>query len=240
MAHRHRKRKPQRRLTQGSRLGRFLQRPLRQCRNNHLRRPQPRTAPGHSLCGRWSNDFRNLMKPDERAFEFGASVSKSCILAPAWSNCCLRAGFVFQAPLLRAWWLWGFRVTHGPVQKGSICSTKPTFQTLSARQVRWQSFLSEYNIEIAYIPATSICRWTLPQRLCVVAAIAPYDSWLPKISEAVRPPSKQAKVQCPELVQKHCQVHLAHLQAAEFTYLRVCASVSHEIRTSVQYTHALY
>lgn len=62
---------------------------------------------------------------------------------------------------------------------------------LSPRQVRWQTFLSEYNLEIAYVPgATNNFADGLSRRpdlrLMAVAAMAPYDGWLQRIQAAYK------------------------------------------------------
>lgn len=53
---------------------------------------------------------------------------------------------------------------------------------MSARQVRWQTFLSEFNLEVAYLPGkANILADGLSRRahlrLCTVASLAPYDDW---------------------------------------------------------------
>ena len=61
--------------------------------------------------------------------------------------------------------------------------------TLSGRQVRWQTFLSEFNLEISYMPgadnhfADGLSRRP-DLRLMVIGAIAPYDPWLQRIQKA--------------------------------------------------------
>jgi RNase H-like domain found in reverse transcriptase/Reverse transcriptase (RNA-dependent DNA polymerase)/Integrase zinc binding domain/Integrase core domain/Retroviral aspartyl protease len=61
--------------------------------------------------------------------------------------------------------------------------------TLSPRQVRWQSFLSDYNLEVVYIPgsmndfADGLSRRP-DLRLMVIGACAPYDPWLARIKGA--------------------------------------------------------
>jgi RNase H-like domain found in reverse transcriptase len=61
--------------------------------------------------------------------------------------------------------------------------------TPSARQVRWQQFLSDYNLEVVYIPgATNHFADGLSRRpdlrLMVIGAAAPYDTWLSRIEAA--------------------------------------------------------
>jgi hypothetical protein len=59
--------------------------------------------------------------------------------------------------------------------------------TLSARQVRWQQFLSELNLKVAYLPgkANVFADGLSLFKLRAVAALAPYDNWLTRISSAV-------------------------------------------------------
>jgi transposase InsO family protein len=57
---------------------------------------------------------------------------------------------------------------------------------LSAKQIRWQQFLSEFNLEIAYIPGESnVFADGLSRRpdlrLMIKGALAPYDPWLSRI-----------------------------------------------------------
>jgi hypothetical protein len=60
---------------------------------------------------------------------------------------------------------------------------------LSGRQVRWQLFLSEYNLQVAYVPgavntfADGLSRRP-DLRLMFIGAVAPYDSWLSHILTA--------------------------------------------------------
>lgn len=66
-----------------------------------------------------------------------------------------------------------------------------TQASLSARQVRWQQFLSEFNLVVKYIPgdvndfADGLSRRP-DLRLMLIAAIAPYDNWLSRIQTAVK------------------------------------------------------
>lgn len=86
-----------------------------------------------------------------------------------------------------------------------ICHTdhKPlqhfmTQSTLSARQVRWQQFLSEFNLQVKYIPgdtndfADGLSRRP-DLRLMFIGAIAPYDGWLSHIQTAVHQ-NKEARM----------------------------------------------
>jgi len=59
--------------------------------------------------------------------------------------------------------------------------------TLSARQVRWQQFLSEFNLRVTYLPgkANVFADGLSRVKLRAVAALAPYDGWLARIHEAV-------------------------------------------------------
>lgn len=62
--------------------------------------------------------------------------------------------------------------------------------TLSARQVRWQQFLSEFNLQVKYIPgdtndfADGLSRRP-DLRLMFIGAIAPFDGWLSRIQKAI-------------------------------------------------------
>jgi hypothetical protein len=58
--------------------------------------------------------------------------------------------------------------------------------TLSARQVRWQQFLSEFNLQVAYLPgkANVFADGLSRVRLRMIAALAPYDGWLARITKA--------------------------------------------------------
>jgi len=58
--------------------------------------------------------------------------------------------------------------------------------TLSSRQVRWQQFLSEFNLRVSYIPgkANEFADGLSRIHLRLVAALAPFDSWLSRINEA--------------------------------------------------------
>jgi hypothetical protein len=51
--------------------------------------------------------------------------------------------------------------------------------TLSARQVRWQQFLSKFNLQVAYLPgkANVFADGLSRVRLRMIAALAPYDGW---------------------------------------------------------------
>ena len=66
-----------------------------------------------------------------------------------------------------------------------------TQSSLSARQVRWQQFLSEYNLMVKYLPgdvnnfADGLSRRP-DLRLMIIGAVAPYDGWLSRIQKAVR------------------------------------------------------
>lgn len=70
--------------------------------------------------------------------------------------------------------------------------------TLSARQVRWQQFLSEFNLQVAYIPgdanefADGLSRRP-DLRLMFIGAVAPYDDWLSRIQKAVQQ-NKESKI----------------------------------------------
>jgi RNase H-like domain found in reverse transcriptase len=60
---------------------------------------------------------------------------------------------------------------------------------LSGRQVRWQTFLSEYNLQIAYVPGkTSTFADGLSRRpdlrLLMIGAVAPYHPWLKRVVAA--------------------------------------------------------
>jgi hypothetical protein len=59
--------------------------------------------------------------------------------------------------------------------------------TLSARQVRWQQFLSEFNLTVNYLPgkANLFADGFSRVRLRVIAPLAPYDGWLARICTAV-------------------------------------------------------
>jgi hypothetical protein len=59
--------------------------------------------------------------------------------------------------------------------------------TLSARQVRWQQYLSEFNLQVTYLPgkANVFADGLSRVRLRVIAALAPYDGWLARINTAV-------------------------------------------------------
>jgi hypothetical protein len=77
--------------------------------------------------------------------------------------------------------------------------------TLSARQVRWQQCLSEFNLQVAYLPgqANVFADGLSRVRLNLVAALAPYDVWLAKITASVE--------SCPEarrIKQKAINVHV--------------------------------
>jgi hypothetical protein len=72
-----------------------------------------------------------------------------------------------------------------------------TQDTLSARQGRWQQFLSDYNLSISYTPgsvnnfADGLSR--RPDfRLLVTAA--PYDPWLSKIEDAFKHDAEAVKL----------------------------------------------
>jgi RNase H-like domain found in reverse transcriptase/Integrase zinc binding domain/Reverse transcriptase (RNA-dependent DNA polymerase)/Integrase core domain len=58
---------------------------------------------------------------------------------------------------------------------------------LSARQVRWQQFLSEFNLQVTYLPgkANIFADGLSRVRLRIIAALAPYDGWLSRINVAV-------------------------------------------------------
>jgi hypothetical protein len=58
---------------------------------------------------------------------------------------------------------------------------------LSARQERWQQYLSEFNLQVTYLPgkANVFADGLSRIRLQVVAALAPYDGRLAKIVTAV-------------------------------------------------------
>ena len=62
-----------------------------------------------------------------------------------------------------------------------------TQQTLSGMQMRWQTFLAEFNLEISYVPgkdnvfADGLSRRP-DLRLMLVGALAPYDPWLSRIA----------------------------------------------------------
>ena len=60
--------------------------------------------------------------------------------------------------------------------------------TLSARQVRWQRSLSEYNLRVQYLPGkvNEVADGLSRVRLLVVTALAPYDGWLTKITTSVQ------------------------------------------------------
>jgi hypothetical protein len=61
--------------------------------------------------------------------------------------------------------------------------------TLSARQVRWQQYLSEYNLSVSYVPgAVYSFADGLSRRpdLRLLVTAAPYDPWLSKIKDAVK------------------------------------------------------
>jgi hypothetical protein len=60
--------------------------------------------------------------------------------------------------------------------------------TLSARQVRWQQYLSDFNLQVAYLPgkANLFADGLSRVRLNRVVALAPYDGWLAKITAAVQ------------------------------------------------------
>jgi hypothetical protein len=64
-----------------------------------------------------------------------------------------------------------------------------TQANLAGRQVRWQQFLSEYNLQVAYVPgavntfADGLSRRP-DLRLMFIGAVAPYDSWLSRILTA--------------------------------------------------------
>jgi hypothetical protein len=53
--------------------------------------------------------------------------------------------------------------------------------------VRWQQYLSEFNLRINYLPGKSnqFADGLSRDRLRVVAALAPYDDWLSRITAAV-------------------------------------------------------
>jgi hypothetical protein len=59
--------------------------------------------------------------------------------------------------------------------------------TLSARQVRWQQFLSEFNLQVTYLPGkvNTFADGLSRVRLRVATALAPYDDWLSRINAAV-------------------------------------------------------
>ena len=75
------------------------------------------------------------------------------------------------------------RTDHRPLQHFMEQST------LSGRQVRWQTFLSEFNLVISYLPgadnhfADGLSRRP-DLRLMAIGAIAPYDPWLQRIQQA--------------------------------------------------------
>ena len=66
-----------------------------------------------------------------------------------------------------------------------------TQSSLSARQVRWQQFLSEYSLMVKYLQgdvsnfADGLSRRP-DLRLMIIGAVAPYDGWLSRIQKAVR------------------------------------------------------
>ena len=66
-----------------------------------------------------------------------------------------------------------------------------TQASLSARQVRWQQFLSEFNLTVKYIPGDSndfadgLSRRP-DLKLMIIGAVAPYDNWLSRIQTAVK------------------------------------------------------
>ena len=59
--------------------------------------------------------------------------------------------------------------------------------TLSARQVRWQQYLSEFNLQVNYLPGkvNDFVDGLSRVKLCVIPALAPYDYWLSRIMTAV-------------------------------------------------------
>ena len=75
------------------------------------------------------------------------------------------------------------RTDHRPLQHFMEQST------LSGRQVRWQTFLCEFDLEISYLPgadnhfADGLSRRP-DLRLMAIGAIAPYDPWLQRIQQA--------------------------------------------------------
>ena len=79
-----------------------------------------------------------------------------------------------------------FQTDHKPLQ---AFMTQPN---LSPRQARWQSFMSEYNL-VAYVPgkengfADGLSR-RADLLLMAIGALAPYDPWLKRISDAVGRP----------------------------------------------------
>ena len=58
--------------------------------------------------------------------------------------------------------------------------------TLSSRQVRWQQELSEHNLRVSYIPGkvNDFADGLSRIRLRLVAALAPFESWLSRINQA--------------------------------------------------------
>jgi hypothetical protein len=78
-----------------------------------------------------------------------------------------------------------FQTDHKPLQHFL------TQTNLSPRQVRWQTFLSEYNLKVAYVPgdannfADGLSRRP-DLKLMLIGAVAPYDPWLSRITKAAQ------------------------------------------------------
>jgi predicted transcriptional regulator with HTH domain len=63
-----------------------------------------------------------------------------------------------------------------------------TQSNLSARQVRWQTFLTDYNLEVQYLPGNeNVFADGLSKRsdlrLLALASLSPYDNWLARITK---------------------------------------------------------
>jgi transposase InsO family protein len=67
---------------------------------------------------------------------------------------------------------------------------------LSARQVRWQMFLSEFNLQVRYIPgkANAFADGLSRVRLQLVSAMGECDTWFTRIQEAVRTDSEANEI----------------------------------------------
>jgi hypothetical protein len=86
-----------------------------------------------------------------------------------------------------------------------------TQDTLSARQVRWQQFLSDYNLSISYVLGSlnyfgdGLSRRPV-LRVFVTSAAAPYDPWLSRIKDAFKHDAEAVKLY--GALQKTCRVFL--------------------------------
>ena len=117
--------------------------------------------------------FSHAMTKEERKYPTHERELLAIVLAlRTWRHYLLNSDFTVSC-----------RTDHRPLQHFLGQST------LSGRQVRWQQFLSEFNIEISYVRgaenhfADGLTRRP-DLRLMIIGAVAPYDPWLQRIKQA--------------------------------------------------------